>query len=118
MTELVLRGMFPAFPTPRRADGSVDSRGIERLVEHQIREGAAGLVPVGGTGEAPSMTLAERKHVVDVTVSAASGRVPVVAGILDAGFGGALDSAEVYTKAGASGLLVIAPIISAPIRKR
>ena len=109
MTELLLRGMFPAFPTPRRADGSVNSRGIERLVEHQIREGAAGLVPVGGTGEAPSLTLAERQHVVDVTVSAASGRVPVVAGILDAGFGGALDSAEVYTKAGASGLLVIAP---------
>lgn len=109
MTGLVLRGMFPAFPTPLRADGSIDTATLEKLVEHQIKEGAAGLVPVGGTGEAPSLTLTDRKRVVEVTVSAAAGRVPVVAGVLDAGFGGALDSAEVFRKAGACALLVIAP---------
>lgn len=109
MAELLIRGMFPAFPTPLRGDGTVDDNALARLVEHQIKDGAAGLVPVGGTGEAPALTLAQRKRVVEVTVSVAAGRVPVVPGILDAGFGAAVDSAEAYRSVGASALLVIAP---------
>ena len=109
MAELEIRGMFPAFPTPLRGDGSVDEDVLAVLVEHQIKDGAAGLVPVGGTGEAPALSLAQRKRVVEVTVAVAAGRVPVMPGILDAGFGGALDSAEVYRRAGAAAFLVIAP---------
>lgn len=106
---LSLRGMFPAFPTPLRADGSIDTGALERIVEHQIVEGAAGLVPVGGTGEAPSLSLADRARIVEVTVAAASRRVPVVAGVLDPGIGGVIDSAEAFFKAGATALLVIPP---------
>ena len=109
MPKLNLRGMFPAFPTPLRSDGGIDAATLERIVEHQIVEGAAGLVPVGGTGEAPALTMADRKRVVEIAVSAASGRVPVVAGVLDAGLGGVTDSAEAYARAGASALLVIPP---------
>jgi 4-hydroxy-tetrahydrodipicolinate synthase len=114
MAELRPRGMFPAFPTPLLADGSVDAGALERLVAHQIDRGASGLVPLGGTGEAPSLTMAVRRRVIEVTVSAAAGRVPVLAGVLDPGLGGALDSAELYHKAGANGLMIIPPYYARP----
>jgi len=109
MSELRLRGLFPAFPTPLTAAGQIDEAGLERIVDYQIVQGASGLVPLGGTGEAPSLTMAQRVRVLEVTVAVASGRVPVVAGVLDAGLGGAVDSARAYEQAGADGLMVIPP---------
>jgi 4-hydroxy-tetrahydrodipicolinate synthase len=109
MSELQLRGLIPAFPTPLTVAGEVDERGLERIVDHQIVQGASGLVPLGGTGEASALTMTQRVRVLEVTVSAAAGRVPVVAGVLDAGFGGAVDSAKAYERAGADALMVISP---------
>jgi 4-hydroxy-tetrahydrodipicolinate synthase len=114
MAELRLRGMFPAFPTPLLADATLDTRTLERLVVHQIDKGAAGLVPVGGTGEATSLTAQMRRRIVEVTVAVAARRVPVVAGVLDPGLGGVLDSAELYSKAGADGLMIIPPYYARP----
>jgi len=114
MAELRLRGMFPAFPTPLLTDGTLDDGALERLVEHQIGEGAAGLVPVGGTGEATSLSAQMRRRMLEVTVAAAAGRVPILAGVLDPGLGGALDSAELYRKAGADALMVIPPYYARP----
>ena len=109
MADLMFRGLMPAFPTPLRADGAVDEAGLERIVDYQISKGAAGLVPVGGTGEATALGAAARKRVVEITVSVAAKRVPVVAGVLDAGFGGAVESGQLYREAGADGLMVIPP---------
>jgi 4-hydroxy-tetrahydrodipicolinate synthase len=109
MADLLFRGLIPAFPTPLAEDGSVDAAALERIVDYQIERGASGLVPLGGTGEALSLTAAARKRVIDVTVSTASGRVPVIAGVLDPGLGGAVDSARLYGEAGADGLMVIPP---------
>ncbi len=114
MAELRLRGMFPAFPTPLLGNGALDIGALERLVDHQVAKGAAGLVPLGGTGEAVSLPMATRRRVVEVTVSTAAGRVPVLAGVLDPGLGGALDSAELYHKAGADGLMIIPPYYARP----
>ncbi|MDR6871634.1 4-hydroxy-tetrahydrodipicolinate synthase [Bosea sp. BE125] len=109
MADLMFRGLIPAFPTPLKADGSIDENGLERIVAYQIEKGASGLVPLGGTGEATALTAAARKRVLEVTVSAAAKRVPIIAGVLDPGLGGALDTGRLYREAGADGLMVIPP---------
>ncbi len=109
MSQLQLRGPIPAFPTPLTATGEIDVRGLERIVEYQISAGASGLVPLGGTGEATALTQSQRLKALAVTVSVVAGRVPVIAGVLDAGFGGACDSAQAYEQAGADALMVISP---------
>jgi 4-hydroxy-tetrahydrodipicolinate synthase len=109
MADLMFRGLIPAFPTPLKADGSLDESGLERIVSYQIERGAAGLVPLGGTGEATAFSSAVRKRVVEITVSVVAGRIPVIAGVLDPGLGGALESGALYRAAGADGLMVIPP---------
>lgn len=109
MTELMFRGLIPAFPTPLTAEESLDERALERIVAYQIDNGVSGLVALGGTGEATSLSSATRKRVVEITVAVASQRVPVVAGVLDPGFGPAIESAALYRAAGADGLMVIPP---------
>lgn len=114
MAELMFRGLIPAFPTPLKVDGTLDEDGLARVVDYQIVRGASGLVPVGGTGEANSFSLATRRRIVEITVAAAAGRVPVVAGVLDPGLGGALESGHAYREAGADGLMVIPPYYARP----
>lgn len=109
MADLMFRGLIPAFPTPLKSDGAVDETGLERIVAYQIERGASGLVPLGGTGEATALTATARKRVMDITVSTAAKRVPVIAGVLDPGLGGALDTGQLYREAGADGLMVIPP---------
>ncbi|MGA0564361.1 dihydrodipicolinate synthase family protein [Ancylobacter sp. VNQ12] len=114
MAELMFRGLIPAFPTPLNEDGSLDEANLATIVDYQIVRGASGLVPVGGTGEANSFGLAVRKRVVEITVATAAGRVPVIAGVLDPGLGGALESGHAYREAGADGLMVIPPYYARP----
>lgn len=109
MSDLMFRGLIPAFPTPLKDDGAIDDQGLERIVSYQIERGASGLVPLGGTGEATALGANARKRVVEITVSVAAKRVPILAGVLDPGFGGAVDSGVLYREAGADGLMVIPP---------
>ncbi len=109
MAELMFHGLIPPFPTPLKADGLLDEAALERIVAYQIDKGASGLLPVGGTGEATALTAATRKRLVEITVSVAARRVPVIAGVLDPGFGGAVDSGALYRAAGVDGLMVIPP---------
>jgi len=73
------RGSFTALITPFRG-GSVDEEAFRRLVEWQIAEGTHGLVPVGTTGESPTLSHEEHKRVVELCVEVAAKRVPVIAG--------------------------------------
>jgi len=109
-----LKGMFPALPTPFRADASVDEAKIEQLTEHLIASGAAGLVPIGGTGEYTAMSSEQRTHAVAATVRAAHGRVPVIAGVLSPGYAEALEAGQTYMSAGADALLLITPFYARP----
>jgi 4-hydroxy-tetrahydrodipicolinate synthase len=79
MPHPVFRGSITALVTPFR-DGEVDEAAFARLVERQIAAGTHGLVPVGTTGEAASLTSDERRRVVELCVDVARGRVPVIAG--------------------------------------
>ncbi|HWP02366.1 MAG TPA: 4-hydroxy-tetrahydrodipicolinate synthase [Gemmatimonadaceae bacterium] len=114
MNSSFLRGCGTALVTPFRADGSVDEGALRRLVEWQIAEGVHFLVPCGSTGEAATLTLAEHRRVVEITVEVAAGRVPVVAGA------GANDTARAIAisremqAAGATHLLHVSPMYNKP----
>ena len=75
----MFKGSYTAMITPMRG-GKVDEKAFERLVEWQISEGTHGLVPVGTTGEAPTLDDAEHKRVVEIAVKTARKRVPIIAG--------------------------------------
>ncbi len=109
-----LTGCGTALATPFRSDGSVDEEALRRFVEWQISEGIHFLVPCGTTGEAATMTMAEHRRVVEITVEVSAGRVPVVAGA------GANDTARAVRlsremkAAGATHLLHVSPMYNKP----
>jgi 4-hydroxy-tetrahydrodipicolinate synthase len=75
----MFRGSITALITPF-ADGKIDEAAFERLVEWQINEGSHGLVPMGTTGESPTLSHEEHRRVTEICVSVAAKRVPVIAG--------------------------------------
>jgi 4-hydroxy-tetrahydrodipicolinate synthase len=77
---MLLQGTFTALVTPFNRDGSVDFTRLRALVEEQIAGGVEGLVPVGTTGESPTLSFDEHYKVVEVVTEAVARRVPVIAG--------------------------------------
>ena len=75
-----LRGAFTALVTPFTADGELDEAEFRRLVTWQVLAGIDGLVPVGTTGESPTVDMKEHARIIELTVQYAAGRVPVIAG--------------------------------------
>lgn len=108
------RGSFVALVTPFAQDGSLDEKRFADFVEWQIGQGTNGLVPVGTTGESPTLTHDEHKRVVDICVETASGRVPVMAGAGSNNTAEAIDFAKHAEKAGADGILVVTPYYNKP----
>ena len=107
-------GVLPALITPFTEDGSaVDADALAAIVERLVGAGVGGLVPGGSTGEFTTLTHAERREVIEVTVEAAAGRVPVVAGT------GALSTRETVElsvhaeRAGAAAVMVVPPFYEA-----
>lgn len=75
-----LTGTFTAMVTPFNADGSVDYGQLKALIEEQVAGGVDGLVPVGTSGESPTLTMEEHSRVIEFTAEAAAGRVKIIAG--------------------------------------
>jgi len=112
----MFKGSIPALVTPFK-NGELDLETLKKLVEWHIGEGSNGLVPVGTTGESPTLTHTEHDAVVDTVVQAAGGRVPVIAG---AGSNNTLESirlAQAAEKAGADGILVVTPYYNKPTQR-
>lgn len=107
------RGSFTALVTPFR-DGALDEKALRGLVEWQIEEGIHGLVPVGTTGESPTVSHDEHKRVVEWTVEQARGRVPVIAGAGSNNTIEAIDLARHAERAGADAVLVVTPYYNKP----
>ncbi len=107
-------GSIPALVTPFKADGSFDEKAFENFVDWQIAEGSNGLVPVGTTGESPTLSHAEHGRVVEVCVAIAKGRVPVIAGAGSNNTVEAIALAQHAEKAGADGVLVVTPYYNKP----
>ena len=95
-----LRGIFPALPTPVRADDSVDADAARKLMRHVLPSGIGGVVPIGGTGEYGSLPGRERVRMVAVCAEEAAGKIPVIAGVLDPGFHDALAAGRAFAEAG------------------
>ena len=113
----MFRGSMVALITPMRADGSVDEKAFKELVEWQIAEGTEALVPVGTTGESPTLSHAEHKRVVELCIEAAGGRVPVIAGAGSNSTAEAIDFARHAEAAGADGILVVTPYYNKPTQE-
>jgi len=109
------RGSIPALITPLTADGSqVDADGFQKFVDWQIAEGSTGVVPVGTTGESPTLSHDEHHRVVELAIEAASGRVPVIAGAGSNSTSEAISLSRHAETAGADGLLIVTPYYNKP----
>jgi len=106
-------GSIPALVTPFR-DGAFDEAGFRRLVDWQIEQGSAALVPCGTTGEASTLSNAEHHRVIEVCIEQAAGRVPVIAGCGSNDTRNALLHMTFSQKSGAAAALVVAPYYNRP----
>jgi 4-hydroxy-tetrahydrodipicolinate synthase len=105
MTEL--HGVFPYLVSPLDAAGRVRDEVLARLCEHLIAEGVHGLSPLGSTGEFAYLSWPQKRRVVEVTLEAAAGRVPVVAGVAATTTADAVRQAAELEALGCSGILAI-----------
>lgn len=109
-------GSYTAIVTPFRR-GAVAFDEIRQLVEFQIKGGISGLVPVGTTGESPTVTHEEHLDVIRCTIEAARGRVPVIAGTGSNSTHEAITMTEAADEAGADGMLLVAPYYNRPTQE-
>ena len=114
MNHHTLRGAGTALVTPFRADGSLDDEALARFVEWQVDEGIDFLVPCGTTGENPTLTRDEHRRVIETTVRAARGRVPVLAGAGSNSTATAVELAIAAIDLGADAVLTITPYYNKP----
>jgi len=110
------KGSFTALVTPFQ-NGSVDQKAFRGLVEWQIGEGTNGLVPVGTTGESPTLSHDEHKDVVAWCIDQAKGRVPVIAGAGSNSTAEAIDLSKHAEAAGADAVLVVTPYYNKPTQE-
>jgi 4-hydroxy-tetrahydrodipicolinate synthase len=109
-----LSGCGTALVTPFARDGSVDDAALRALVDWQITEGVNFLVPCGSTGEAVTMTPAEHRRVVEITVEVTAGRIPVVAGAGSNDTAKAIALTREMKAAGATHVLHVSPMYNKP----
>lgn len=112
----MFKGSYPALITPF-TNGELDLETLKKIVEWHIGEGTNGFVPVGTTGESPTLSHEEHETVVEEVVKASAGRVPVIAG---AGSNNTLEAirfAQHAEKVGADGILVVTPYYNKPTQR-
>jgi 4-hydroxy-tetrahydrodipicolinate synthase len=112
----MLKGSMPALVTPFR-NGELDLETLKNLVEWHIGEGSDGLVPVGTTGESPTLTHREHEIVVEEVVKAVAGRIPVVAGAGSNNTVEAIRLARHAENVGADAILVVTPYYNKPTQR-
>lgn len=108
------RGVGVALVTPFRDSGALDEDALRRFVEWQVEQGTDFLVPCGTTGENPALTRTEHLRVVELTIEAAAGNVPVLAGAGSNSTETAIDFALEVIELGADGILTITPYYNKP----
>src|SRR5262245_65821126 len=111
------RGSFTALVTPFK-NGSLDEAAFRGLVDWQIAEGTNGLVPVGTTGESPTLSHDEHKKAVEWCVDQARRRVPVIAGSGSNSTAEAIELSRHAEKAGADAVRIVPPYYNKPTQDR
>ena len=112
----MFKGSLPAMVTPFN-NGEVDVKGLRKLVNWHIEQGSHGLVPVGTTGESPTLTHAEHEQVVSEVINEAAGRVPVIAGAGSNNTAEAVRFVEHAKNVGADAALVVTPYYNKPTQR-
>ena len=110
---MLFHSSYTALLTPFK-DNQIDIDAYRNLVDFQIKNGTHGLVPVGTTGESPTLSHDEHKKLVEVCIEQANGRVPVIAGAGSNSTSEAVDFVKHACSAGADGLLVVTPYYNKP----
>lgn len=113
---LSLHGAMTALVTPFK-NGKVDEKALVRIVRHQIRSGIHGLVPVGTTGESPTLSYEEHQRVIQITVEAAEGKVPVIAGTGSNSTDEAVFLTKFAKKVKADAALIVTPYYNKPTQE-
>ncbi|MCR9139078.1 MAG: 4-hydroxy-tetrahydrodipicolinate synthase [Alphaproteobacteria bacterium] len=113
----MFRGSLPALVTPFDETGAFDETVFADFVEWQIAEGSQGVVPVGTTGESPTLSHDEHKRVVELCVKTVNARVPVIAGAGSNNTAEAVDLARHAESAGADAVLVVTPYYNKPSQR-
>jgi 4-hydroxy-tetrahydrodipicolinate synthase len=116
MDNSFLRGSFPPLVTPFSA-GKVDYKKYAALIERQIQAGSQGIVVAGTTGEPSSLSVDERKELLETALAAAAGRIQVVAATGSQSFAETLDLTSHAERAGASSVLVVTPYYIKPSQR-
>lgn len=109
----MFKGSITALVTPFR-NGKLDEAALARFVDWQIAEGTHGLVPVGTTGESPTLDFDEHKRVIEITVETAKKRVPVIAGTGSNSTDEAVELSQYAEKTGADAVLIVTPYYNKP----
>jgi 4-hydroxy-tetrahydrodipicolinate synthase len=112
----MFKGSYTALIAPFQ-NGAFDEDAFRKLVEFQIRAGTHGLVPVGTTGESPTLTHDEHRHVVKACIDQTAGRIPVIAGAGSNSTAEAVELAKSAKSAGADGVLVVTPYYNRPTQE-
>ncbi len=112
----MFRGSCTALITPMK-DGAVDAEAFQRLCAWQIEEGTDALIPVGTTGESPTLSHEEHKQVVELCIEVAKGKRPVIAGTGSNSTAEALELTLHAQEAGADAVLIVTPYYNKPTQE-
>jgi 4-hydroxy-tetrahydrodipicolinate synthase len=113
----MFKGSLVALITPMREDGSVDEKAYAEFVDWQIKEGTNGIIPVGTTGESPTLSHDEHRRVVEIAVEVAKGRIPVIAGAGSNSTEEAIGLTRHAKEAGADAALIVTPYYNKPTQE-
>jgi len=113
----MFKGSLVALITPMHEDGSIDEKAFAAFVDWQINEGTSAVVPVGTTGESPTLSHDEHKLVVELAVKVANGRVPVIAGTGSNSTEEAVALTRHARKVGADAALIVTPYYNKPTQE-
>jgi 4-hydroxy-tetrahydrodipicolinate synthase len=112
----MFNGTYTAIVTPFRS-GEIDEESLERLIKFQIKGGVDGIVPVGTTGESPTVNLEEHARIIELSVKYAAGKIKVLAGTGGNATSEAISLTQAAEKAGADGSLQVAPYYNKPTQE-
>ncbi len=113
----MFEGVFTAIVTPFTGDGKIDEEALRKLVDFQIEKGISGIVPVGTTGESPTLSHEEHHRVIEIVIDQVNGRVPVIAGTGSNCTEEAIKMTEKAKEAGATASLQVAPYYNKPTQE-
>jgi 4-hydroxy-tetrahydrodipicolinate synthase len=112
--KLNLQGVYPALITPFKKNGEVDEAGFRRNIDFVIKGGVSGIVPCGCTGEAATLSFDEQRHLLEIAVDQANGRVPVIGGSGSNNTREAVELTRYAKEAGADAAMLITPYYNKP----